>query len=308
MFDIAVVLINYNSARYSIDCIESIVKETSAALNYQIIVTDNNSQIDDYRALQKFLAEKNYPHVELHRSRINTGFGGGNMHGAQQANAKYLAFINNDVILKNDCLSIMKQTLEERPEIGIAGGQAFDEHGRFMISIDHFASPAREILGRKFLESARPRKYPKRKQQYTSAVRADFIPGSFMFLRAADFYAVGGFDTNIFLYYEETDLCRRLAKHNKYAYLIPQAAFVHFHGGSTPRSIEIKKELKISLLYIMRKHYGVWGHRSVLIFLCVKYFFSSIVKFKNIPLLRLMLVGAPLSKSLKQRQTMSPKI
>ena len=63
-----------------------------------------------------------------------------------------------------------------------------------------------------------------------------------MFVNARDFNDVGGFDTNIFLYYEETDLCIRLSKKGKYAYLIPDAEFIHYHGASTEqRSLTIKK-------------------------------------------------------------------
>src|SRR5690606_17159462 len=145
----------------------------------------------------------------------------------------------------NDCLSILKKTMDENPNMGICGAQAYKENGDFLISLDHFASPAREIFGRKFLEMINPQKYPKRKKKYTQPVKVNFVPGSFMFLRTADFHDVGGFDTNIFLYYEETDLCIRLAEKSKFVYLIPQAEFIHLHGASTGKSIAIKKELKI---------------------------------------------------------------
>lgn len=302
MFDIAVILINYNSSEHSINCIRSIIEKTSKNLNYQIIITDNCSEKEDYLKLKSFCDEINFPNLELHRSDINSGFGGGNMFGVQFANAEYLAFVNNDTLLNNDCLSILKNALETNPNIGIAGAQAYKENGDFMISLDHFASPTREIIGRSFLESINSKKYPKRKKKYSNPIQVNFVPGSFMFVRATDFYEVGGFDTTIFLYYEETDLCIRLAKKSKFAYLIPEAEFVHFHGVSTGKSLAIKKELKISLLYIMRKHYGFFGHKMVMIFLILKYFFSSILKPKNWSLFFLILTGAPLSKSLKTNQ------
>lgn len=302
MFDIAVILINYNSSEHSINCIQSIIEKTSKNIQFQIIITDNCSEKEDYLKLKTFCDETNYSNLELHRSTINTGFGGGNMSGVQFANAKYLAFINNDTLLKNDCLSILKKTLDDNPNIGIAGAQAYKENGDFMISLDHFASPAREIIGRGFLETINPKKYPKRKKRYTNPLQVNFIPGSFMFVRTADFNEVGGFDTNIFLYYEETDLCIRLSKKSKFAYLIPEAEFIHFHGASTEKSLAIKKELKISLLYIIRKHYGFFGHKIVLSFLTIKYFFSSILKPKNWSLFFLILSEAPLSKSLKTKQ------
>lgn len=302
MFDIAIILINYNSSDHSINCIRSIIEKTSKDINYQIIITDNCSRQEDFLKLELFCKETGLDNLELHRSRINTGFGGGNMFGIQFANAKYLAFLNNDTLFKNDCLSILKNALENNQNIGIAGAQAYKENGDFLGSLDHFASPAREILGRNFLETINPKKHPNRKIKYTEPVQVNFVPGSFMFLRSKDFYDVGGFDTNIFLYYEETDLCIRLADKSKFAYLIPEAEFVHFHGGSTEKSLTIKKELKISLLYIMQKHYGFFGYITVWCFLVLKYFFSSIVKPKNWSLFFLILVGAPISKSLKTKQ------
>ncbi|HEY6143940.1 MAG TPA: glycosyltransferase family 2 protein [Flavobacterium sp.] len=302
MFDIAIILINYNSSEHSINCIRSIVEKTSKNINYQIIITDNCSEKEDYLKLKTFCDEINIPNLELHRSCINTGFGGGNMFGVQFANAKYLALINNDTLLKNDCLSILKNTLDNNTNIGIAGAQAYKENGDFMISLDHFASPTREIIGRNFLEKINPKKYPNRKNRYTNPQQVNFIPGSFMFVRANDFYEVGGFDTNIFLYYEETDLCIRLAKISKFAYLIPEAEFIHFHGASTGKSILIKTELKISLLYVIRKHYGYLSFLILLNYLRISYLLSTIFKPKYWYLLKVLLAGAPLSMSLKTKQ------
>ena len=302
MFDIAVILINYNSSEHSINCIRSIIEKTSKNINYQIIITDNCSEKEDYLKLKSFCNEVNFSNLEFHRSSINTGFGGGNMFGVQFANARYLAFVNNDTLLKNDCLSILKIALENNPNIGIAGAQAYKENGDFMISLDHFASPAREIFGRNFLETINPKKYPKRKKRHTNPLQVNFVPGSFMFVRAADFYGVGGFDTNIFLYYEETDLCIRLANKSKMAYLIPEAEFTHFHGGSTKKNVLIKTELKISLLYVVRKHYGYLSFCILLNYLRINYVFSTLFKPKYWYLLKVLMAGAPISKSLKTKQ------
>lgn len=302
MFDIAIILINYNSSQHSINCIQSIVEKTSKNINYQIIVVDNCSQEEDYFKLNQFCNATNLQNLHLYRNSINSGFGAGNMFGVQFSSAKYLAFINNDTLFKNDCLSIIKHEFETNDYIGIAGAQAFNENDNFMVSLDHFASPTREILGRSFLESINKKEYPNRKKRYTNPVKVNFVPGSFMFVRSEDFFEIGGFDPNIFLYYEETDLCKRLKKISKDAYLIPKAEFIHFHGASTEKSPAIKKELKISLLYIIRKHYGYFGYKSVQMFLTIKYFFSSILKPKNWSLFFLLLTGAPISRSLKLKQ------
>ena len=303
---VAAILINYNSAAFTKNCIESILAYTDKNIDLQIVVIDNASALDDFKMLENYCSNHAFSSLELIRNNINVGFGAGNMLGVHYSNADYLAFINNDSVFTSDCLQIILDAMKSNPEFGICGPLAYKEDGKLLPTIDHFASPARELIGRKFLEKINPGKYPNRKTIYTEPKRAQFVSGSFMVVKASDFNAVGGFDTNIFLYYEETDLCKRLLKNNKFAYLIPQATFIHYHGMSTEKSVAIKKELKISLLYVIRKHYGWLAHKFLLGFLTVRYFFSSLFKPKYWPLFYVLLIGAPLSASLKTKQKIQP--
>jgi GT2 family glycosyltransferase len=75
MFEIAIILINYNSSEHSINCIRSIIEKTSKNINYQIIITDNCSEKDDYLKLKSFCDTIDFSNLQLHRSHINTGFG-----------------------------------------------------------------------------------------------------------------------------------------------------------------------------------------------------------------------------------------
>jgi hypothetical protein len=301
-YEVAVIIINYNTSSYTQKCIESILDKTASNLNYQVVVIDNSSEKNDYQLLKSFIDNLNSNKIQFIRNDINVGFGAGNMLGVHYSNAKYLAFINNDSYLTNDCLSIIVEAMKKEPNYGICGPLAHTEKGKLLPTIDHFASPAREILGRKLLELVNPKKYPNRKKIYIQPQQADFVSGSFMVVKTEDFNEVGGFDTNIFLYYEETDLCKRLAKNSKFAYLIPEAHFIHYHGISTPKSIAIKIELKISLLYVIRKHYGYLWHQIMLNKLRFQYFFKSFFKPSYWKLFNVLIIGAPLSKSLKLQQ------
>ncbi|MCZ8196454.1 MAG: glycosyltransferase family 2 protein [Flavobacterium sp.] len=301
-YDIAAILINYNSNSYTKNCIESIIAKTASSLNYQIVIIDNASEKEDFSSLESYIENKKYYNVQLVRSAINLGFGAGNMLGVHYSNANYLAFINNDSLLSNDCLSIIYSKITNNPDFGICGPLAYKEDGSLLPTLDHFASPAKEILGRKLLEKLNPEKYPNRKIIYSEPKRGQFISGSFMIVKSEDFNTVGGFDTNLFLYFEETDLCKRLSKIKKYAYLIPEAKYVHFHGVSTPSSITIKTEHKISYLYVIRKHYGYFWHQVILNKLRFHFFFKSLFKPSYWKIFRVLLVGAPLSESLKLKQ------
>ncbi len=306
MFDISIIIINYNTDQYTIDCIKSIVKYTNTSLNCQYIIVDNASTFKSFINLKTYVdsISQNIS-IEIIRSNINTGFGSGNMLGVLKANSKYIAFINNDVILENDCLSILKEFLDKNKEVGVCGPQAYTEDRKLLPTIDHFASLGREIFGRKALELLNSKKYPKRKKEYQNPKQGQFIAGSFMFFRAEDFNKIGGFDTNIFLYYEETDICKRLLKINKSVFLVPNAKFIHFHGASTKKSVAIKIELKISLLYVIKKHYGIIPFYILLTYLQIRYFFSSIIKPKYWALFYVLLLQAPLTKSLKHKQNIN---
>lgn len=198
--DIGIIIINYNNSDLTINCVKSINEHTSSNINYRVIIIDNSSTFDDYSNLIQLFNKSGLKHAEVIRSDINTGFGGGNMFGIHHVKADYYAFINNDSILLNDCLSVLKTYMDGHPEIAVCGPRILNEKQEPQVSFDHFTSIQREILGKYFLEWINPNKYPDRKKKYKEPLTVNYINGSFMFCRSEDFHDVGGFDTNIFLF------------------------------------------------------------------------------------------------------------
>ncbi len=303
--DIAVIIINYNSSEFSKNCIESVVKTTSADLDYEIIVVDNASQLADYEQLNSYITQLQLPHISLYRSRINTGFGGGNMHGVQHANAAYYLFLNNDTVLLNDALLICHNFMKISEEAAVCGAQIFSTDSVKQPSFDHFSTPSREIFGKGMIEFLFPSTKPSRRRDYLSPLEVDYVNGSFMFFRASDFDNIGGFDTNIFLYFEESDICFRLRKKRRKTYFVPDASYLHFHGQSIKKSkmpVEMKIELKTSMFYVIRKNQGYLKYQMLRLFFILRYAFTCIVKPQYFKLLKAILIGLPLGRSLKQRQ------
>lgn len=305
MLDVSCIIINYNTSKYTIEAVESLIKNHDENLNYEIIVVDNASDIKDYSLLKNNLTSLKQEKIKLIRSKINSGFGGGNMLGIQHTSpTKYYAFINNDTVqINKNCLTILKRFMDTQSDAGICSPQMVDEHLKFRVTIDHFSTIQREIIRRPLLEAMFPKTYLNRKIEYDSPTKVHYVQGSFMFINASNFNAVGGFDTNMFLFYEESDISRKILKLlNKHTYLIPQVKYIHYKSASIPKNINIKIEQKISLLYYIEKHYG-WWHKKVLNFyFIIRYFFTSIIKPKYWKLFLILLIGAPLSKSLKQKQ------
>lgn len=297
----SVIIINYNTAALTIQCIQSFYTFYSDS-SFEIIIVDNASNSSDYQLLKNELNNK-YPFIKLIRSRINLGFGGGNMLGVQHATTPFYAFVNSDVIFVEDCMFPMLQFLNNNPQVSIVGCNSIDEHKKphkpFHYKLDLWS----ELFGDAFLHAFAPKKYISRKKNYTHAIRVGSFQGSFFIARAHDFNAVGGFDTNLFLYYEEKDLSYRIEKQlKKQIFLLPQYQHIHLQGKSTPPSFLIRKELKISQFYTIKKHLPCIVYHifySIQLLQClIKGIFSS----KNRKYTVLLLKGISVTESLKHQQ------
>ncbi len=300
MKDIAVIIINYNTSKYTLECIQAVREKSSQSISYDIIVVDNNSQIDDFENLKaQFPTASN---IQLHRSDINTGFGGGNIHGAQFANARYLLFLNNDATLQNDCLKILHRYMEANPTVGVCTAQNYDEHGDMVPSFDHNKGLRRLLFGRSFLEKNNPKLYPKRKQEYTDPIEVNWVNGAFLFFRSDAYNEIGGFDPNIFLYWEEMDLCHRLRKINFKSMLVPAAKILHYQGVSIGISKPIDREAYISYLYVLRKNRNYLSYLLIRLYLIV----VILLKPKKWYLFSVILKPYPSKASLKHQQKIHP--
>jgi GT2 family glycosyltransferase len=296
MKDVAISIINYNTSKYTIACIGSILEHTVAGLSFDIIVIDNNSEPDDFAYLQNNI--QIHDTITLHRSPINRGFGGGHMESLPYVNATYFLCLNNDSIFLNDCLIYLKEYLDTHPTFGLATAQNFDEAGNFSPSFHHYKTFWKLLLGKKLLEKINPVKFPKRKKEYTQPLKITSPNGAFLFFRGSTFAEIGGFDTNIFLYSEEMDFAKKLEKIKTEAALVPQAKFQHFQGKSSKASKAISKEAMLSELYVIKKHYSFVHYKAVQLY----FIFTLPFKPKKWFLFPVILRGDALKHSLKQKQ------
>ncbi|WP_273566279.1 glycosyltransferase [Maribacter halichondriae] len=166
--DIAIIIINYNSSEYTVKCVQSVLETLiPQAVDFKIIVVDNASEASDYKILEENIKTLVSAQVSLFRSRINTGFGGGNMSGVQQIEASYYLFLNNDTIVKDTTIKTCFDFMEKTPDAAVCGAQIHNEHGQKEVSFDHFTSFSREVFGRKFVEMV----YSKPKRRKTTPHR-----------------------------------------------------------------------------------------------------------------------------------------
>lgn len=305
MVTCSVIIINYNTADLTLRSVQSVLDHTTSS--NEIIVVDNASELTDFKTLEKGICAISESNIKLIRSRINTGFGGGNMAGVQHAKGDYYIFLNSDAFLQEDSIRVMIDFLENNPSAGITGARSIDENGNVYKSFDHKLNLGKEIFGDKLMSLLFPNKHPSRKKQFKTATKVGGVPGSFFACRARDFDQLGGFDTNLFLYYEEKDLAYRMEKIlGQYSYTLPDTTYIHLKGKSTSPSFRMKKELKISQFYCIRKNLGLGSYFLFFTANLLKFTFKAPFSNKNRKYLLFLLGGASLTGSLKHQQKIYP--
>ncbi len=251
--DVSIIIVNYNTKQLLANCIQSIYGQTDK-IYYEVIVVDNASSdgSEEYIRLQ-------FPNVIWINSRENIGFGRANNLGVSQATGKYLFLLNSDTILKNNAILMFYQYMESYAKIdkiGAIGCWLLDNGDNLNFSCGEFPTPRSEF-------SYIWKKIVKRKPMALATKDVDFITGADLFLPKDVFRKMGGFDSNIFMYYEETDLQYRMTKSNLKRRIIMGPQIVHLEGGSF-----IKKGLSFnrfmmsqtSFNYYIRKHYSGFAY------------------------------------------------
>ena len=92
-----------------------------------------------------------------------------------------------------------------------------------------------------------------------------------MAIRREAFAQIGGFDDHYFLYFEETDLCRRLRRAGREIWHVPTVEASHI-GGASNRQIwsRARLEYRRSQLRFYRKHHGTLSGWGLLAYLLLK--------------------------------------
>ena len=226
----------------------------------------------------------------LFQGKLNVGFSGANMLGVQFADAEFYYFLNNDCLLLNDCISILKKFMEAEPRAANCSGEMFIANGDYEYNFRYFPSLALKLLGSGLLRIMNPGAYPSRHKRFQVPTRVDLVNGSSMFIRATAFEEIGGFDTNYFLYCEEEDIALRFYRKGYGTFIIPEARYQHFVSKSTTSNNQISlpylKEYYISFFYYFRKNYNYFYAGLMRLYFVIK---IGVKFYKTLDYLRLAL-------------------
>jgi GT2 family glycosyltransferase len=220
MYDVSIIIVNYNTADLTRNCINSIYSMTKD-ISFEIIVSDNGSSDGSIEMIKS-----EFPNVVLIENNKNLGFGAANNRAKEIANGKYIFFLNSDTLLLNNAVKIFYDYWEkeqEKQELGALGTILINEKNepihsggkfptyfslckeQFFLSILHLIKSIVVILN---LYAIFPFKYKQKRIPYIYG-EVDYITGADLFVKN-DENAL--FDERFFLYYEETDIELQLYK------------------------------------------------------------------------------------------------
>ena len=234
---LAVVTVNYCCAGEILVRLEKTAAQIAASGGEWWIV-DNKSPDDSADLLEAAVGK--VPHAHLIKAEKNGGFGYGNNQVIKRVlsgeiAADYIYFLNPDAAPEPGAIDTMISYLDNHQEVGVVGSGLINEDGSHTNSFFRFPSFWSEIdSALEFGPVSRMlRRYRVPLGAPQSAMAVDWVAGTSFIARAEVFRAVGGFDEDFFLYWEEVELCHRIKKAGFAIHALPSAKVTHVGGAST---------------------------------------------------------------------------
>lgn len=114
---VSIVLVTYNNLNLTIQCVNSILRNTTWP-NYQLIVVDNGSEDGTGDYLERL--RQAVPTAKVILNPDNRGFAAANNQGLREADGDILLLLNNDTVVPDGWLDPLVRHLSD-PSIGLVG-------------------------------------------------------------------------------------------------------------------------------------------------------------------------------------------
>lgn len=256
------ILVNYHGARLIVGAAASLASDQECDW---IHVIDNSESPEEAGWLRKNLTSR----ACLTVTPRNLGFAGACNLAFEDSTADCVLLLNPDARLFPGALARLKQTLSENPAVAAVGPRVYwDEERNFLLPPSTYPSRLSFLfdqLGRCWpgLAGYRARRFRQRalvEWQAESCFSVDALSGGHVLLRRTALLAAGGlFDDRFFMYWEDSDLMRRLQDVGFRLLLEPRAEAVHLYEHSPKKDQLIAQGWPV----FAAKHFSSWGWRGL---------------------------------------------
>ena len=231
------VILNWRTAEMTLKSADA-AERAMEGIAGGIVVVDNDSGDGSFEKMSEALRGR--PRFCVVQSGRNGGFGAGNNVGIRLGlpggeRPDYIYILNSDAFPAPDAIRKLLDYLEAHPKVGLAGSYIHGPDGEAHTTCFRFPSVASEFEGaartgpisRLLAHRAVPLGVPEATQP------VDWLAGASVMLREEVVRTVGVFDETFFLYFEETDLCRRAAEAGWPTHFVRESRVEHIGSVST---------------------------------------------------------------------------
>ena len=206
------------------------LRRAAPQIAYEVFVIDNNPSAGIGEILQT-----DFPWVHHIPQQFNRGFGGSMNRGIEASRGRYVLVFNPDIVVQPGALEELVKFMDAHPEVGVCGPKLLNPDGSLQYSCyrqptlmlpAYRRTPFGQLpQGRRTVDH-----YLMRDADHSQTMHVDSLIGAALFARREALEQVGLFDEQFFMYYEDSDLCRRFWEHGFPVVYYPGACMVHYHG------------------------------------------------------------------------------
>ncbi|MGE5516389.1 MAG: glycosyltransferase family 2 protein [Bacteroidota bacterium] len=251
------VVVTYWTGPSLAECLQALLPQAGLL---ELIIVDNGNDGDTRNWLQDMASRD--PRVRLIRPGRNIGFAAGCNLGAAAARGHYVAFVNPDLVLPPGTLERVRDILDNDPSAWLCGGRLLNMDGTEQ------RGGRREILSpwRAFIELTRlnlvfpNHPYFRRLHLYQDedvhdVMEVPTVSGAFMMINKTHYETIGGMDDNLFIHFDDADLCIRIINAGGKILYCGNVPVYHYLSTSDVPRIFVEWHKTRSTSYYFHKHF-----------------------------------------------------
>jgi len=263
---LSISIVNTNNRELLNNCLKSIY-ETTKDTSFEIIVVDNKS--DDGSAQ---LVKEHFPEVLLIENDSRQGYGYNHNRAFEISTGRFFLVFNEDMIIVDNALDKMVKVASEDASIGALGCRLLNPDRTLQHSCTNELTFTTclydDLIPYRLAGKASPHRSVMYHWPHDEERDVGVIMGCCMLIPREVAEETGLFDEQFFVYYEETDLCRRIRQLGKKVRFTPEAEIIHY-GGQTSKTM--RRKMRIVFLESRHKYYVKYYGNSRAMFLhCVQ--------------------------------------
>ena len=230
---LSIVVLSWNTEELLRACLLSL--RAIDGVDHEVIVVDNASSDPS-----PDMVAHEFPDVRLIRNAKNVGYAEGNNVGIRAARGEHVFLLNSDTEVAPDAPRRLVEFLETHPEHGAVGARLLNVDGTTQRACMRF--PTRWVavgfdtwFGERFPLKGVIDRYFYRDFDHESSRDVDQPPGAAVVIPRRVFDEVGLLDPQLFLFFNDVDLCQRIWGRGYRVHYLHEAEVTHHGGASTSR-------------------------------------------------------------------------